>query len=139
MARKSRKHPGLAVSVNKDTVGYIRLSVLNRKPHGSVENQRLMIEEWGYQHQLPIMRYYINSSFSGKRFDRLTFQEMLQVMSSSWPRRKKRQKAMGFRRKSRRSLSGKRGSKSRRRQLRQKKDIEEVSERRHSRRKCGYP
>ena len=48
MARKSRKHPELAVSVSKDTVGYIRLSVLNRDPHGSVENQRLMIEEWGH-------------------------------------------------------------------------------------------
>ena len=36
-------------------------------------------------------------------------------------------------------LNRKRGSKSRRRQLRQKKDIEKVSERRHSRRKCGYP
>ena len=49
MARKSRKHPELAVPVSKDTVGYIRLSVLNRDPHGSVENQRLMIEEWGQQ------------------------------------------------------------------------------------------
>ena len=47
MVRKSRKHPELAVPVSKDTVGYIRLSVLNRDPHGSVENQRFMIEEWG--------------------------------------------------------------------------------------------
>ncbi len=78
MARKSRKHPELAVSVSKDTVGYIRLSVLNRDPHGSVENQRLMIEEWGQQHQIPIMRYYIDNGFSGKRFDRPAFQEMLQ-------------------------------------------------------------
>ena len=46
MARKSRKHLKLAVSVSKDTVGYIRQSVLNRDPNGSVENQRLMIEEW---------------------------------------------------------------------------------------------
>ena len=78
MARKSRKHPELAVPISKDTVGYIRLSVLNRDPHGSVENQRLMIEEWGHQHQIPIMRYYIDNGFSGKRFDRLAFQEMLQ-------------------------------------------------------------
>ena len=77
MARKSRKHPELAVPVSKDTVGYIRLSVLNRDPHGSVENQRLMIEEWGRQHQIPIMRYYIDNGFSGKRFDRPAFQEML--------------------------------------------------------------
>ena len=60
MARKSRKHPELAIPVSKDIVGYIRLSVLNRDPHGSVENQRLMIEEWGRQHQIPIMRYYID-------------------------------------------------------------------------------
>lgn len=64
MARKSRKHPELTVPVSKDTVGYIRLSVLNRDPHGSIENQRLMIEEWGHQHQIPIMRYYIDNGFS---------------------------------------------------------------------------
>ncbi len=78
MARKSRKHLELAVSVSKDTVGYIRLSVLNRDPHGSVENQRLMIEEWGQKHQVPIMRYYIDNGFSGKRFDRPSFQGMIQ-------------------------------------------------------------
>ena len=44
MARKSRKHPELTVSISKDTVGYIRLSVLNRDSHGSVENQKLIIE-----------------------------------------------------------------------------------------------
>lgn len=78
MARKSRKHPELAVSASKDTVGYIRLSVLNRDYHGSIGNQRLMIEEWGRQHQIPIMRYYINNGFSGKRFDRPAFQKMIQ-------------------------------------------------------------
>ena len=78
MARKSRKYPELAVPVSKDTVGYIRLSVLNRDSHGSVENQKFMIEEWGRQHQIPIMRYYIDNGFSGKRFDRPAFQEMLQ-------------------------------------------------------------
>jgi site-specific DNA recombinase len=77
MARKSRKHPELTVPVTKDTVGYIRLSFLNKESHGSVENQRLIIEEWGYQHQIPIMRYYIDNGFSGKRFDRPAFQEML--------------------------------------------------------------
>jgi hypothetical protein len=35
-------------------------------------------------------------------------------------------------------LIRKKGSKSRRRRLRQKKDIEKVSERRRSRRECGY-
>ena len=68
MARKSRKHPELAVSASKDTVGYIRLSVLNRDYHGSIWNQRLMIEEWGRQHQIPIIRYYIDNGFSGKCF-----------------------------------------------------------------------
>ena len=78
MARKSRKHPELAVPVSKDIVGYIRLSVLNRDPHGSVENQRLKIEEWGQKHQVPIMRYYIDNGFSGKRFDRTAFKGMIQ-------------------------------------------------------------
>ena len=78
MARKSRKHPELAVPVSKDTVGYIRLSGLNRELHGSVENQKLMIEEWGRQHHIPIMRYYIDNGFSGKRFDRPAFQRMIQ-------------------------------------------------------------
>lgn len=77
MARKSRKNPELVVPVSKDTVGYIRLSVLNGDSHGSVENQKFMIEEWGRQHQIPIMRYYIYNGFSGKRFDRPAFQEML--------------------------------------------------------------
>ena len=35
MARKSRKYPELTVPVSKDTVGYIRLSVLNRVSLGS--------------------------------------------------------------------------------------------------------
>ena len=78
MARKSRKNPELVVPVSKDTVGYIRLSVLNGDSHGSVENQKFMIEEWGRQHQIPFMRYYIDNGFSGKRFDRPAFQEMLQ-------------------------------------------------------------
>ena len=78
MAQESRKHPKLAIPGGKDTVGYIRLSVLNRDPYGSVENQRLMIEEWGQKHQVPIMRYYIDNDFSGKRFDRPAFQGMIQ-------------------------------------------------------------
>lgn len=75
MARKSRKHPRFAALVSKDTVGYIRLSVLNRDPNAPIENQRLLIEEWGHQHQIPIMRYYIDNGFSGKRFDRPAFQK----------------------------------------------------------------
>ena len=78
MARKSRKHPELTVPVSKDTVGYIRLSVLNKDSHGSVENQKLIIEEWGKQNKIIISRYYIDNGFSGKQFDRPAFQEMLQ-------------------------------------------------------------
>ena len=78
MARKSRKYPKVAIPDSKDTVGYIRLSVLNRDSLESVENQRLMIEEWGHQRRIPIMRYHIDNGFSGKRFDRPAFQEMLQ-------------------------------------------------------------
>ena len=39
MARKSRKHLELAVSVSKDTVGYIRLSVLRPCSHKSIHNK----------------------------------------------------------------------------------------------------
>ncbi len=39
MARKSRKHPQLAVPVSKDTVGYIRLSVLKEALTKSRESQ----------------------------------------------------------------------------------------------------
>ena len=80
MARKSRKHPNidLICKPSRDTVGYIRLSVQDKDSSGSVENQKLMIEEWGRQHQIPIMRYYIDNGFSGKRFDRPAFQKMLQ-------------------------------------------------------------
>lgn len=80
MARKSRKHPNidLIIKPSRDTVGYIRLSVRDKDPFGSVENQRLIIEEWGHQHQTPIMHYYIDNGFSGNHFDRPAFQQMIQ-------------------------------------------------------------
>ena len=80
MARKSRKHPVpiLTTQPSRDTVGYIRLSVQDKDSSGSIENQRLMIEEWGHQHQTPISHYYIDNGFSGKRFDRPAFQQMIQ-------------------------------------------------------------
>ena len=80
MARKSRKHPApiLTLQPSRDTVGYIRLSVRDKDSSGSIENQKLIIEEWGHQHQLPIMRYYIDSGFSGNRFNRPAFQQMIQ-------------------------------------------------------------
>lgn len=80
MARKSRKHPNIAAALQpvRDTVGYIRLSVSGKDPSGSIENQKLIIEEWGHQHQTPISHYYIDNGFSGKRFDRPAFQQMIQ-------------------------------------------------------------
>ncbi len=80
MARKSRKHPRpvLTTRPSRDTVGYIRLSVRNNDPAGSIENQKYIIEEWGRQNQIPISRYYIDNGFSGKRFDRPAFQAMIQ-------------------------------------------------------------
>ena len=80
MARKSRKHPVsiLTLQPSRDTVGYIRLSVRDNDPSGSTENQKLIIEEWGHRHQVPIMRYYIDNGFSGNRFDRPAFQQMIQ-------------------------------------------------------------
>ncbi len=78
MARKSRKHPAPKLTSSRDTVGYIRLSVRNNDPAGSIENQKHIIEEWGQQNQTPISRYYIDNGFSGKRFDRPRFQEMIQ-------------------------------------------------------------
>ena len=80
MARKSRKHPIPIPTTqpSRDTVGYIRLSVRDKDPSGSIENQKLIIEEWGRQHQIPISHYYIDNGFSGKRFDRPAFQQMIQ-------------------------------------------------------------
>ena len=80
MARKSRKCPApiLAIQPSRDTVGYIRLSVRDKDPSGSIENQKLIIGEWGHQHQIPISHYYIDNGFSGKRFDRPAFQQMIQ-------------------------------------------------------------
>ena len=80
MARKSRKHPIpiLTTQLSRDTVGYIRLSVRDKDPSGSIENQKLIIEEWGLQHQIPISHYYVDNGFSGKRFDRPAFKQMIQ-------------------------------------------------------------
>ena len=80
MARKSRKHPApiSTLQPSRDTVGYIRLSVRDKDFSGSIENQKLIIEEWGHQHQVPIMRYYIDGGFSGNRFNRPAFQQMIQ-------------------------------------------------------------
>lgn len=61
-----------------DAVGYVRLSVANREESSSIQNQKFIIECWGDQHQIPISHSYIDNGFSGKRFDRPAFQDMIQ-------------------------------------------------------------
>ena len=75
-----RKHPApiLTIQPSRDTVGYIRLPVREKYSSGSIENQKLIFEEWGYRHQVPIMHYYIDNGFSGNHFDRPAFQQMIQ-------------------------------------------------------------
>lgn len=80
MARKSRKHPTPKPTIqpSRDTVGYIRLSAPDEDASGSIRTQQLIIEEWGRQNQTPILYFYIDNGYSGKRFDRPAFQEMIQ-------------------------------------------------------------
>lgn len=80
MARKSRKHQHaemVKTSIAK-AVGYVRLSVANQEESSSIQNQKFIIECWGDQHQIPISHYYIDNGFSGKRFNRPAFQDMIQ-------------------------------------------------------------
>lgn len=78
MARKSRKQP-LKVTANniRDTVGYIRLSVANKDTSCSVENQKLIIEQWAAEHEIPISHFYIDENHSGSNFNRPAFKQML--------------------------------------------------------------
>ena len=59
------------------------MSVRDKDSSGPIENQKLIIEEWGHRHQVPIMRYYIDNGFSGNRFDRPAFQQLLQDILAS--------------------------------------------------------
>lgn len=79
MARKSRKHPLKAAMMDvRSTVGYIRLSVANKDVSCSVENQKLIIEQWGAEHEMPINHFYIDANHSGSNFDRPAFKQMLE-------------------------------------------------------------
>lgn len=80
MARKSRKYQQaiLIQTPIPNTVGYIRLSVSNKDESSSIENQKLIIEQWGHQHQMPISHYYVDNGFSGADFNRPGFKAMLQ-------------------------------------------------------------
>ena len=79
MARKSRK-PGKIIADYKPspiTVGYIRISNADKEQSSSIENQQLIIDDWGRIHRTPILDYYIDNGFSGKNFERPAFQKML--------------------------------------------------------------
>ena len=82
MARKSRKHQYTEMfrSSTANAVGYVRLSVANQEEFNSIQNQKFIIERWGDQHQIPISHYYIDNGFSGQRFDRPAFQEMIKAI-----------------------------------------------------------
>ena len=83
MARKSRKQPSKTVTDNiRSAVGYIRLSVANKDESCSVENQKLIIEQWAMQHELFISHFYIDANHSGSNFDRPAFKQMLTDISS---------------------------------------------------------
>lgn len=78
MARKSRKQPNKIVTNDiRSAVGYIRLSVANKDEFCSVENQKLIIEQWAMQHELSISQFYIDTNYSGSNFERPAFQQML--------------------------------------------------------------
>ena len=84
MARKSRKHQHVVLeqTLNLNTVGYIRISVSDTNESHSIENQKLIIEQWGEQHQIPVARYYIDDGYSGTSFNRPAFREMTQDIRS---------------------------------------------------------
>ena len=79
MARKSRKPQKITVGYKPlpITVGYVRVSNVNKEQSSSVEDQQLIIESWGRAHQTPILDYYIDRGSSGKSFERPAFQKML--------------------------------------------------------------
>ena len=78
MARKSRKQPFRAAMMKVwSTVGYIRLSVANKDESCSVENQKLLIEQWGVEHEMPINHFYIDANHSVSNFNRPAFKQML--------------------------------------------------------------
>ena len=80
MARKSRKPQKFIMHYKPSpiTVGYIRISNANKEQSSSIENQKLIIENWGRVHQTPILDYYIDNGSSGRSFDRPAFQKMLE-------------------------------------------------------------
>lgn len=84
MARKSRKYQPVNLDqiLNLNTVGYIRLSVSDANESNSIENQKLIIEQWGNQQQIPIAHFYVDDGYSGTSFNRPAFKEMIQDIHS---------------------------------------------------------
>ena len=78
MSRKSRKQKPFSFRGKpKMTVGYIRLSVSDTEKENSIEIQKHIIELWCVQHEMTIDKFYIDNGYSGRRFDRPAFTEML--------------------------------------------------------------
>lgn len=65
------------------TVGYIRLSVSDTEKENSIENQRHIIELWCVQHEMIIDKIDIDNGYSGQRFDRPAFTEMIKDISEN--------------------------------------------------------
>lgn len=85
MARKSRKQIQTLEYLPTEfpiTVGYVRLSVDDRTENQSIENQKRIISHWADQRELPVSKFYVDSGFSGSKFDRPAFQQLIQDISN---------------------------------------------------------
>lgn len=85
MARKSRKQIQTLEYLPTEfpmTVGYVRLSVDDRTENQSIENQKRIISHWADQRELPVSKFYVDSGYSGSKFDRPAFQQLIQDISS---------------------------------------------------------
>lgn len=85
MARKSRKNPVVLEKSRSDfynAAGYIRLSVSNKDSSSSIENQKMLIEDWIKQSSDVILhKFYIDTNVTGRIFRRPAFEEMLDDIS----------------------------------------------------------
>lgn len=81
MARKSRKQPKYTLPLPfRETVGYIRLSYIGKDGENSIENQKTIIEDWESDNKILISRWYIDSGYSGKTFQRPEFMKMIRAV-----------------------------------------------------------
>lgn len=85
MARKSRKQIQTLEYLATEfpmTAGYVRLSVDDRTENQSIENQKRIISHWADQRELPVSKFYVDSGYSGSKFDRPAFQQLIQDISN---------------------------------------------------------